>query len=261
MVHFTGDSFVLPATVRRGIPLVSVNTPSVNLKLYRIGDRGIAPLLTSSQFLTQIDGYSAATLADEAGELVWQGADRHAIGSQQGCRHRLSGRRGAARAQAWRLCTDRHAAERARPGVGRAGDAMVRRLRHRHLDLCRHGWAERLRPVACQRQAARRRRIAAAGEEQRNPRDSEDRRGWSRHLHRRADARHGGDDAGRHHRQERRQGLRLPRHDPRRLRPLRSRRYRPRGTRRHRSLRLDRARHLPRRRNRSCRGPCPRHRR
>jgi uncharacterized protein YfaS (alpha-2-macroglobulin family) len=47
---------------------------SSNLKLYRIGDRGIAPLLTSSQFLTQLDGYSAQRIEDESGELVWQGA-------------------------------------------------------------------------------------------------------------------------------------------------------------------------------------------
>ncbi len=73
-VHFTGDNFVLPQTVRHGIPLVSVNATTANLKLYRIGDRGIAPLLTSSQFLTQLDGYSAQRLQDEAGELVWQGA-------------------------------------------------------------------------------------------------------------------------------------------------------------------------------------------
>ncbi|MGO4564132.1 MG2 domain-containing protein [Rhizobium sp. 2YAF20] len=73
-LHFTGDNFVLPETVRRGIPLVSVNTPSANLKLYRIGERGIAPLLTSSQFLTQIDSYSAQRLQDESGELVWQGS-------------------------------------------------------------------------------------------------------------------------------------------------------------------------------------------
>ncbi|MGY3611713.1 hypothetical protein ACWGRJ_48650, partial [Bradyrhizobium sp. Lot11] len=40
MVRFTGDSFVLPSTARRGIPIVSVNLTSANLKLYRIGDRG-----------------------------------------------------------------------------------------------------------------------------------------------------------------------------------------------------------------------------
>ncbi len=74
MVRFTGDSFVLPSTARRGIPLVSVNIETANLKLYRIGDRGIAPLLTSSQFLTQLDGYSAQRIQDESGELVWQGS-------------------------------------------------------------------------------------------------------------------------------------------------------------------------------------------
>jgi alpha-2-macroglobulin len=74
MVRFTGDSFVLPSTARRGIPIVSVNTESANLKLYRIGDRNIPSLLASSQFLTQIDGYSAQRIEDESGELVWQGS-------------------------------------------------------------------------------------------------------------------------------------------------------------------------------------------
>lgn len=73
-IRFTGDSFVLPSTVRRGIPIVSVNTASAKLKLYRIGDRGIAPLLTSSQFLTQMEGYTASRIQEETGELVWQGS-------------------------------------------------------------------------------------------------------------------------------------------------------------------------------------------
>ncbi len=73
MVRFTGDSFVLPSTARRGIPIVSVNTERANLKLYRIGDRAIAPLLTNSQFLTQMSGYSADRIEQENGELVWQG--------------------------------------------------------------------------------------------------------------------------------------------------------------------------------------------
>lgn len=73
MVRFTGNSFVLPMTARRGIPLVSVNLERAKLKLYRIGDRSIAPLLTASQFLSQIDGYSATRIQDEQGELVWEG--------------------------------------------------------------------------------------------------------------------------------------------------------------------------------------------
>ena len=73
-VRFTSDSFVLPSTARRGIPIVSVNTTSANLKLFRIGERNIAPLMTNSQFLTQMDGYSADQIEETNGELVWQGA-------------------------------------------------------------------------------------------------------------------------------------------------------------------------------------------
>lgn len=72
-VRFTGDNFVLPGTARRGIPLVSVNVERADLKLYRVGDRNITSLLANSQFLTQMDGYSAEKIETELGELVWQG--------------------------------------------------------------------------------------------------------------------------------------------------------------------------------------------
>lgn len=73
-VRFTGDSFVLPSSARQGIPLVSINTDSAKLELYRIGDRNIAPLLSASQFLSQLDGYTASRVRDEIGELVWEGS-------------------------------------------------------------------------------------------------------------------------------------------------------------------------------------------
>jgi hypothetical protein len=47
---------------------------SANLKLYRIGDRNIASLLTSSQFLTQLDGYSASASRTKAAN--WSGRAR-----------------------------------------------------------------------------------------------------------------------------------------------------------------------------------------
>jgi hypothetical protein len=72
-VRFTGDNFVLPGTARRGIPIVSVNTSAVTVELFRIGDRSLASVLSDSQFLRQLDGYDAARIRDELGELVWQG--------------------------------------------------------------------------------------------------------------------------------------------------------------------------------------------
>lgn len=74
MVRFTGDSFVLPGTARRGIPIVSVNADRADLKLYRVGERNLAQLLANSQFLTQVDGYTADRLENEVGQLVWQGS-------------------------------------------------------------------------------------------------------------------------------------------------------------------------------------------
>ncbi|MGV3550569.1 alpha-2-macroglobulin family protein [Rhizobium sp.] len=73
-VRFTGDSFVLPSTARRGLPIVSINSDSADLKLYRVGDRNITSLLQNSQFLTQLDGYNSSQIENSQGELVWQGS-------------------------------------------------------------------------------------------------------------------------------------------------------------------------------------------
>lgn len=72
-VRFTGDSFVLPATARRGIPFVTVNLTTADVKLFRIGDRSLAQLLSGYQFLRQLDGYDISSIADQMGEPIWEG--------------------------------------------------------------------------------------------------------------------------------------------------------------------------------------------
>ena len=71
--RFTGDSFVLPSTARRGIPVVTINMDAADMKLYRIGDRSLAQLLSGYQFLRQLDGYDISTVADQLGTPVWEG--------------------------------------------------------------------------------------------------------------------------------------------------------------------------------------------
>ena len=71
--RFTGDSFVLPATARHGIPVVTVNMDVADMKLFRIGDRSLAQLLSGYQFLRQLDGYDIDTIADQMGAPVWEG--------------------------------------------------------------------------------------------------------------------------------------------------------------------------------------------
>ena len=71
--RFTGDSFVLPATARRGIPVVTINMDVADVKLYRIGDRSLAQLLSGYQFMRQLDGYDLSSIADQMGAPVWEG--------------------------------------------------------------------------------------------------------------------------------------------------------------------------------------------
>src|SRR5690606_32955377 len=50
-VRFSTENFVLPAAGRHGIPMVSINTPTAQLKLHRVGDRGLAGMLGGYMFL------------------------------------------------------------------------------------------------------------------------------------------------------------------------------------------------------------------
>ncbi|MDF1608981.1 alpha-2-macroglobulin family protein [Hoeflea sp. YIM 152468] len=72
--RFSGSSFVLPAKSRLGLPLITINTPSADLKLYRVGDRALSQIITRSDFLRQLDSYSLDQLSQDVGEAVWEGA-------------------------------------------------------------------------------------------------------------------------------------------------------------------------------------------
>ena len=44
-----------------------------DVKLFRIGDRSLAQLLSGYQFLRQLDGYDIGSISDQMGEPVWEG--------------------------------------------------------------------------------------------------------------------------------------------------------------------------------------------
>jgi uncharacterized protein YfaS (alpha-2-macroglobulin family) len=73
MVRFTGKAYVLPRTGQRGIPVVSVNTNSVTLEIYRIGDRNLLTTVLGRDFQSSLDGYDIKRLTDESGSQVWKG--------------------------------------------------------------------------------------------------------------------------------------------------------------------------------------------
>ncbi len=72
-VRFIGRSYVLPAGGDPTIPVISVNTTEVETKLYRIGYRGLAPVIRDGKFLQQLAGYQADQIENELGEAVWSG--------------------------------------------------------------------------------------------------------------------------------------------------------------------------------------------
>ena len=72
-VRFTGRNYVLPRTGQAGVPIVSVNAPKVDVEVLRIGDRNLLPSLRSEEFLNQLTGSSARTIADQKGKRVWKG--------------------------------------------------------------------------------------------------------------------------------------------------------------------------------------------
>src|SRR3984957_5140786 len=72
-VHFTGRAYVLPRTGQRGIPLVSVNTPSVAVDVFRIGDRNLINTVIDGDFQRALSRYELSSLGDERGVKVWSG--------------------------------------------------------------------------------------------------------------------------------------------------------------------------------------------
>lgn len=72
-VAFRGDAFILPRGEADGIPVAAVNVDAVALKVYRINDRGLPGLLRNQQFLGGLTPYEGQEIADDMGELVWEG--------------------------------------------------------------------------------------------------------------------------------------------------------------------------------------------
>jgi uncharacterized protein YfaS (alpha-2-macroglobulin family) len=72
-VRFSGKAYVLPRTGQSGIPVVSVNTASIAIKVYRIGDRNLLETVVGNDFQRNLDRNELERLADQRGFSVWSG--------------------------------------------------------------------------------------------------------------------------------------------------------------------------------------------
>src|SRR4051812_16955454 len=73
MARFAGKAYVLPRTGQRGIPLVSVNTKSVAINVYRISDRNLIETVLGRDFQRNLYPYEIERLTERRGIKVWSG--------------------------------------------------------------------------------------------------------------------------------------------------------------------------------------------
>ncbi|MCB1509635.1 MAG: alpha-2-macroglobulin family protein, partial [Hyphomicrobiaceae bacterium] len=72
-VRFTGRNYVLPSRGQNGIPLVSINTRSVAVEIYRIGDRSLLTAVANGEIKRQLSRYDLNELKNQKGEKVYAG--------------------------------------------------------------------------------------------------------------------------------------------------------------------------------------------
>ncbi|HKJ60848.1 MAG TPA: MG2 domain-containing protein, partial [Hyphomicrobiales bacterium] len=72
-VRFTSNRYVLPRNGQQGVPVIAINTKSVKVEIYRIGDRQLADEVLDGSFGQQVYGYEAQQLENTRGEKLWTG--------------------------------------------------------------------------------------------------------------------------------------------------------------------------------------------
>ncbi len=78
-VRFSSTAYVLPRTGQRGIPVISVNTKSVAVEIYRISDRNLVGAITgvtsydTGDFQRSLDRSDIERLKESRGVPVWHG--------------------------------------------------------------------------------------------------------------------------------------------------------------------------------------------
>lgn len=73
-IGFRDSAYVLPKVGSTGVPVITVNTERLALRLLRINDRKLVDQLVDQRFLVNLSGYDAEDVAERSGELVWKGS-------------------------------------------------------------------------------------------------------------------------------------------------------------------------------------------
>lgn len=73
MARFLGRAYVLPKGGDAAIPVVSVNTDTLDARVYRIGERALTRAISDDLFRKQLDKWDSERIETHTGELIWTG--------------------------------------------------------------------------------------------------------------------------------------------------------------------------------------------
>jgi len=71
--RFPGTGFVLPKVDHAGLPVETVNVETLEVRIYRVNDRALVGEIRNGMVFGDLYNWALDDLADNSGELVWQG--------------------------------------------------------------------------------------------------------------------------------------------------------------------------------------------
>ncbi|MDA1071706.1 MAG: alpha-2-macroglobulin, partial [Proteobacteria bacterium] len=71
--RFPGTGFVLPRVEHAGLPVETVNVDTLEVRIYRVNDRALVSEIRNGMVFGDLYNWALDDLADNSGELVWQG--------------------------------------------------------------------------------------------------------------------------------------------------------------------------------------------
>lgn len=72
-VKFSGRAYVLPKTEGAGLPVVTVNTETLDLEVFRVSDRNILRAVQNGYLSWPMAEYQESGFTDDVGEQLWKG--------------------------------------------------------------------------------------------------------------------------------------------------------------------------------------------
>lgn len=73
VARFAGRSYLMPQRDGASVPLITVNTDGVDVKIYRVGDRNLLRTVQDGMFAKPISRWNVDALAGDLGQEVWSG--------------------------------------------------------------------------------------------------------------------------------------------------------------------------------------------